>query len=281
MNDVSPSFGRLLRGWRRRRSLSQLALAAEADISQRHLSFIESGRSVPSREMVLRLGKSLDVPLRERNVLLVSAGFAPVYRERGPDDPSVRSATAAVASILRGHEPFPALALDRHWTMLDANRAIDPFIAGADEKLLRPPVNVLRLSLHPDGLAPRISNFREWRAHLLDRLSRQIDNAADPVLIDLRDELGAYPVPPGTRPWRPGEHPAFAGIAVPLQLKCDDRLLSFLSATTVFGSACDIRLSEMAIETFLPADEQTMNFLVAARGGAAAALDTGQDMAGR
>lgn len=275
MNDVSPSFGDLLRGWRNRRSLSQLALAAEADISQRHLSFIESGRSVPSREMVLRLGKSLDVPLRERNALLVSAGFAPVYQERRPDDPSVKSAMAAVTSILRGHEPFPALALDRHWTMLDANRAIDPLIAGADEKLLRPPVNVLRLSLHPDGLAPRILNFREWRAHVLDRLSRQIGNAADPVLIDLRDELGSYPVPPGTKPWRPGEYPAFAGIAVPLQLKCDDRLLSFLSATTVFGSAYDIRLSEMAIETFLPADEQTMNFLVAARGDTAAPLVTG------
>lgn len=280
MNDASPSFGRLLRGWRNRRSLSQLALAAEAEISQRHLSFIESGRSAPSREMILRLGKSLDMPLREKNALLVSAGFAPVYQERRPDDPAVKSVTVAVAAILRGHEPFPALALDRQWTMLDANRAIDPLIAGVDEKLLRPPVNVLRLSLHPDGLAPRIINFREWRAHVLDRLSRQIDNAADPVLIALRDELGSYPVPPGTRPWRPGEQLAFAGIAVPLQLKCEDRLLCFLSATTVFGSAYDIRLSEMAIETFLPADEQTMNFLVAARGDAAAPLDTGQGMAG-
>ncbi|MCR4265907.1 helix-turn-helix domain-containing protein [Nitratireductor sp. ZSWI3] len=275
MNDAPLSFGQLLRGWRNRRSLSQLALAAEAEISQRHLSFIESGRSVPSREMILRLGKSLDVPLRERNVLLVSAGFAPVYKERRPDDPSIKSVTAAVTSILRGHEPFPALALDRHWTMLDANRAIDPLIAGADEKLLRPPVNVLRLSLHPDGLAPRILNFREWRAHVLDRLSRQIGNAADPILIGLRDELGAYPVPPGTKPWRPGEHPAFAGIAVPLQLKCYDRPLSFLSATTVFGSAYDIRLSELTIETFLPADKQTMNFLVAAHGDTAAPLDAG------
>lgn len=155
------SVGTLLRGWRRRRRLSQLALAAEACVSQRHLSFVESGRSRPSRDMVLRLAEALAVPLRERNVLLVAAGFAPVHPERAPDDPGGAAARRAVEAILRGHEPCPALAVDRHWTLLRANGAVAPLLAGADEALLRPPVNVLRLGLHPRGLAPRIANLPE------------------------------------------------------------------------------------------------------------------------
>lgn len=263
---LDPSFGDLLRQWRQRRALSQLALAADAEISQRHLSFLESGRSAPSRDMVLRLTDELDVPLRERNLMLSAAGFAPVYRERAPDDPDMAAARLAVTAILKGHEPFPALAVDRHWHLLEANAAVAPLLAGAEEALLAPPVNVLRLSLDPGGLAPRIANYREWRAHVLARLDRQIEVSADPVLAALRDELAAYPVPPGSAPWRPGT-PKAPAIAVPLLLDTDAGRLSFLSATTVFGTALDISLAELAIETFLPADRRTADILMGRRPG--------------
>ena len=255
------SFGDLLRQWRRRRALSQLALSAETEISQRHLSFLESGRSTPSRDMVLRLAESLDVPLREQNLMLSAAGFAPVYRERDVDDPDMLAARLAVSAILKGHEPFPALAVDRHWQLLETNGAVAPLLAGADAALVSTPVNVLRLSLHPTGLAPRIANYREWRAHILARLDRQIGLTADPVLATLRDELAAYPVPPGSAPWR-SDATKTPAIAVPLQLETELGRLSFLSATTVFGTALDISLAELAIETFLPADQRTADMLL-------------------
>src|SRR5262245_32112268 len=184
--------GNLLRKWRERRRLSQLDLACEAEISTRHLSFLETGRSSPSREMVLRLAEYLDVPLRERNALLVAAGYAPAFPERPLDDPALQSARKAVDLVLAGHEPYPALAIDRHWTLIASNNAVSPLLAGVDPSLLRPPVNALRLSLHPAGLAPRIANLVEWRSHLLASLRRQIDVTADQDLVDLLSECLGY-----------------------------------------------------------------------------------------
>lgn len=252
-----PAFPYLLRDWRKRRRLSQLDLALEAGISQRHLSFLESGRSAPSRDMVLHLAEHLSIPLRERNLLMLAAGFAPAYPERTIDDPDLAAARRAVETILTAHEPHPALAVDRHWTMVFANRAVAALLGGASPALLRPPVNVLRLSLHPDGLAARILNFREWRAHVVARLTRQIDVSGDPVLVGLLDELKAYPVPPGARPYRPAADTPPGGIAVPLELASDAGTLRLISTTTVFGTALDVALSELTIESFFPADAAT------------------------
>jgi len=257
MDRSAEPVGELLRAWRQRRGLSQLGLASDAGISQRHLSFVESGRSAPSRDMVLHLADQLAVPLRERNALLVAAGFAPVYRERTFDDPALEAAREAIHLILAGQEPYPALAVDRHWTLVVANKPVSHLLTGVAATLLQPPVNVLRLSLHPEGLAPRIANFREWRAHVLARLHRQIDNSADPILLKLIDELKGYPTPPGSRPPRPPGPIGFAGIATPLELTTDHGVLSFLSTTTVFGTPVDISLSEIAIESFFPADPAT------------------------
>jgi hypothetical protein len=204
----------------------------------------------------VRSVRQLRVPLRERNVLLVAAGFAPVYRERALDDPGLAAARAAVERILAGHESHPALAIDRHWTLVFANRAVTPLLAGIDAALLQPPVNVLRLSLHPAGLAPRIGNFRQWRAHVIARLAQQIDATADPVLMALIEELKSYPVPVKARPHVPSARDQ-QGIAVPLELVTEDGTLSFLSTTTVFGTAVDISLAELAIEAFFPADSFT------------------------
>lgn len=264
---ASSPVGMLLRDWRRRRRLSQLDLALGAEVSQRHLSFVESGRAAPSRDLLLRLAEQLEVPLRERNALLVAAGFAPVYRERKLDDPALAAGRRAVEQILEGHVPHPALAVDRHWNLVFANRAVAPLLAGADPKLLVPPVNVLRLSLHPDGLAARIGNFREWRAHIQERLARQIDASGDAALIDLLEELKGYPVPAGAVPHRPAAEDSLGGVAVPLVLATDGRRLRFISTTTVFGTALDISLAELTIETFFPADGETaaaMRALVAA-----------------
>jgi transcriptional regulator with XRE-family HTH domain len=260
LGTVQP-FGDLLREWRQRRHLSQLDLAGEADISTRHLSFVESGRAQPSREMVLHLAERLDVPLRERNVLLVAAGYAPVFRERPLADPAMASARRAIELVLKGHEPYPALAVDRHWTMVSANGAVATMVAGADVSLLQPPVNVLRLSLHPKGLAPRIGNLPEWRAHLLERLRRQVEVSADSVLSELLKELRSYPASPVVRSRRPGNEREFAGVAVPVQFVTDNGTLSFFSTTTVFGTPIDITLSELALEAFFPADAATAEAL--------------------
>src|SRR6185312_1592198 len=213
--------GEHLREWRQRRHLSQLDLAVEAEISSRHLSFVETGRALPSREMVLHLAEQLEIPLRERNVLLVAAGFAPVFVERSLDDPALQAARKAVDLVLAGHEPYPALAVDRHWTLVAANRAVGRLIGGADASLLQPPVNVLRLSLHPKGLAPRIANLPEWRAHLLARLRRQVEVSADPVLAELMRELSAYPVPTISRSGRPPTGREFAGVLIPVQFSTE------------------------------------------------------------
>ncbi len=193
---VSPfPFGEQLRRWRQHRRLSQLTLALDAEISTRHLSFLENGRAAPSREMVLRLGEQLDVPLRELNAMLNAAGFAPLFRETPLSDKAMAPARHAVELVLKRHEPYPALAIDRHWNLVMANEAVAPLLAGATPALLAPPCNVLRLSLHPDGLAPRIVNLAQWRSHLLERLRRQISATADLVLVELMEELQAYPAP--------------------------------------------------------------------------------------
>lgn len=244
-------IGDLLRDWRKRRRLSQLDLATEAEISQRHLSFVESGRAKPSREMVLHLAEQLEVPLRERNLLLVAAGYAPVFAQRALEDPAMRAAKEAVDQVLTGHEPHPAIAVDRHWTLLSANRAFAPLLAGIDPAMLAPPVNVLRLSLHPQGAAPRILNLPEWRTHILARLRRQVEVSADPALLALLDELRAYPAPAAAQPVDT------SGVAVPLRLAMPGGTLSFLSTTMVFGTPVDITLAELTIEAFFPADGET------------------------
>ncbi len=247
--------GGLLRDWRLRRRLSQLDLALDVEISTRHLSFVETGRSKPSREMVLRLSERLEVPLREQNVLLTAAGYASVHPMRSLDDASLRAAREAIDQVLKGHEPFPALAVDRHWTMVAANGGVGPLIAGVSGDLLKPPVNVLRLSLRADGLAPRIANLEEWRGHLLARLGRQIEATADPVLSALMAELTAYPLPAGQR----GSEPrgGASALVVPPRLVTDMGLLSFISTTTVFGTPVEVTLSVLAIESFFPADQAT------------------------
>lgn len=256
-----PTIGKLLRDWRQLRRFSQLDLALEAEISQKHLSFIESGRSRPSREMVLQLAEHLAVPLRERNALLFAAGYAPVFPQRPLDDPGLQAARAAIDLVLKGHEPYPALAVDRHWTLLAANGAVTALLGlVAEARLLRPPVNVLRLSLHPGGLAPHIANLSEWRAHLLARLRQQVRATADRTLADLLEELLAYPAP--SLPARKGEPPeAEPGIVVPMQLRLGEAVLSLISTTTVFGTPVDVTLSELALETFFPADAATAQAL--------------------
>jgi transcriptional regulator with XRE-family HTH domain len=255
-----PSLGDHLREWRRRRRMSQMDLALDAEISARHLSFLETGRSTPSRAMVLRLAEQLDVPLRERNRFLTAAGYAPLYPERPLDDPALGAAREVVDLVLTGHEPWPALAVDRHWAMVAANRAVAPLLAGVDARLLEGPINVLRLSLHPGGVAPRIVNLAEWRAHLFHRLGQQIEASGDPALADLRAELATYPAPDGEAP----PDIPFGGVAVPLRIATELGVLSFLSTTTIFGTPVDVTLSELAVETFFPADKATAATLKAA-----------------
>ncbi|MEJ7932398.1 helix-turn-helix transcriptional regulator [Ramlibacter sp. AN1015] len=253
-------LGAHLRRWRLHRRLSQLDLAGDAAISTRHLSCLETGRAQPSREMVLRLAERLHVPLRERNAWLVAAGYAPMYRERPLDDPSMAAAREAIELILRGHEPFPALALDRHWQIVAANRSVHALIEGAAAHLLVPPINVARLSLHPQGLAPRIVNFGTWREHLLMRLHQQFEATGDPALASLRSELLAYPTS-GEEDAGSGARAPYGSVAVPLQLRTASGTLAFISTTTVFGSPVDITLQELALETFFPADSATAEAL--------------------
>jgi transcriptional regulator with XRE-family HTH domain len=254
MNQLRP-VGDQLRDWRQRRRLSQLDLALDADISTRHLSFVETGRATPSRELLLHLADQLGVPLRERNAMLLAAGYAPAYAERPLDDPALGPARAAVDLLLRAHEPFPALAVDRHWNLVAANDAISWFLEGVDPELLAPPVNVLRLGLHPGGLAPRIVNFAEWRTHILDRLRQQVAATGDETLATLHAELVALPGPTAEA------HHDYGGVVVPLRLRSPAGELAFFGTITVFGTPVDITLSELAIEAFFPADEATARVL--------------------
>lgn len=256
------TFGERLRHWRQHRRYSQLALAMEADISPRHLSFVETGRSQPSRELVLRLAQRLEVPLRERNVLLMAAGYAPMYPQRTLDDPELARARSAVEQVLAGHEPHPALAIDRHWNLVLANRMIAPLLVGVAPELLAPPVNVLRLSLHPRGLAPAILNLDEWRGHLFERLRQQVAVTADPVLVDLFEQLQALDRADEARaPVRRADAQAGTGqgaaLAVPLRIATPAGTLELIGTTTIFGSPVDVTLSELAVEAFFPADAST------------------------
>jgi len=253
-----PNVGHLIREWRQRRRLSQLDLACEADISTRHLSYVENGRASPSREMLMHLAERLDVPLRERNMLLTAAGYAPIYRERPLADPALSAARHAVDLVLKAHEPFPAMAVDRHWNMLAHNRIVPLLLTEIDPALLQPPVNVLRLSLHPGGLAPRIVNLAQWREHLFGRLKRQVEMSGDAVMVSLLQELQAYPFDPA-QSHGPAIDPS--GVAVPLLFQTPAGVMSFISTITVFGTPVDITLAELALETFFPADDRTAELL--------------------
>ena len=256
-----PAVGAMLRDWRRRRRMTQLDLALEADVSARHLSFIETGRSVPSADMVKHLAEQLDVPLRERNELLLAAGYAPAFGQRDLDEPEMGPVREALDRVLAGHEPFPAVVVDRHWGMVAGNGAIPLLTAGVAAHLLEPPVNVLRLTLHPEGMAPRIANLPEWRAHLLDRLGRQAVVSGDPALFALHEELVALGEggPPA-----PSPDLAAGEIAVPLRLRHEGGELAFISTVTTFGTAVDVTVSELAIEAFFPADAATAQLLYSA-----------------
>lgn len=252
-------IGELLRTWRRRRSLSQLELALEADVSSRHVSFLETGRARPSREMVLRLAEHLDIPLRERNRLLLAAGYAPLYAERSLEAPEMAPVHQALDRFLRAHEPYPAVVIDRQHNLVSANDALGALLEGVAPELLEPPANALRVALHPDGMAPRTLNLGEWSAHLMHRLRREAALTADPDLKRLHDELAGYP---GVCLEAPREEGSAGDIVVPLRLRSGERELAFFSTISTFGSAVDITLDELMIEAFYPANAGTATYLL-------------------
>ncbi|MGW7328666.1 helix-turn-helix domain-containing protein [Streptomyces sp. NPDC054840] len=254
------SVGTLLRAWRERRGISQLELAGRADSSSRHISFIETGRSRPSEEMVLRLAGHLDVPMRERNSLLLAAGYAPRYAHTALSDPAMETLREGIARLLTGYEPYPALVVDALYNVVAANQGIAMLLDGLPEHLLTPPLNAMRITLHPEGLAPRIHNLREWRGHLLAQMERQIALARSEPLRALYEEVSAYPVAE-----RPGDsapqEPAAPYIALPLIIEHDGHLLSFVSSIATFNTPMDVTVAELAIETMLPADPATVKYL--------------------
>ncbi|TCO19215.1 DNA-binding XRE family transcriptional regulator [Kribbella steppae] len=247
--------GELLRGWRERRRLSQLELANQVEVSTRHVSFVETGRSKPSREMVLRLAEHLDVPLRDRNQLLLAGGYAPIYSEASLHSPSMLAIRTTLRRLLKAHEPYPALVVDRWWNIVEANAGIQIFTADVDEQLLKAPINALRLTLHPDGLARRLGNLAEVRAAALAGLQRQVASTADPELEDLYDELREYAA--GDKPVHPGP----TEVVVPMNLRHEGHDLSLLTTIATFGTPLDVTVSELMIESFYPADEPTAEFL--------------------
>lgn len=272
MTTVLPDtgVGPLLRDWREQRRISQLELALRADSSARHISFIETGRSRPSEDMVLRLAEQLDIPVRERNALLVVAGYAPRYAQTPLDDPAMAALREGLDRLLAAYEPYPALVVDGVYGVVAANRGITLLLEGVSEKLLAPPVNAMRLTLHPDGLAPRIVNLPEWRADLLAQMDRQIALVRSPELRALYDEVAAYPVPAradgtdstdGTEPGRGQEQERPAAFALPMRLEHGGRVLSFVSSIATFNTPMDVTVAELAIETFLPADRETAAYL--------------------
>ncbi|MGA5067581.1 helix-turn-helix domain-containing protein [Streptomyces exfoliatus] len=253
--------GSLLRGWREQRRLSQLELALRADSSARHISFVETGRSRPSEEMVLRLAEHLEVPVRERNALLLAAGYAPRYTESPLDAPRLDTLRWGIQQLLDGYEPYPALVVDGTYTVVAANRGIGLLLDGLPEHLLTPPMNAMRITLHPEGLAPRIRNLREWRGHLLAQMDRQIALARSESLRALYDEVAAYPLPAEVDPEdRPDAEP-YPYFALPLRIEHEGRVLSFVSSISTFNTPMDVTVAELAIETFLPADPATVAYL--------------------
>ncbi|MEU5535751.1 helix-turn-helix transcriptional regulator [Streptomyces sp. NPDC020362] len=251
--------GPLLRAWRERRRISQLELALRADSSARHISFIETGRSRPSEEMVLRLAEHLDVPVRERNALLVAAGHAPHYPETPLDDPAMDVLRDGMERLIQGYEPYPALVVDAGYTVVAANRGIAMLLEGVPEKLMTPAPNAMRLTLHPEGLAPRIRNLREWRGHLLAQMERQLALHRSEPLRALYEEVSGYPLAadaPGCEPAEPVPY-----FALPMVIEHDGRILSFVSSISTFNTPMDVTVAELAIETFLPADPATTKYL--------------------
>ena len=248
-------FGTMLRTWRSSRRMSQLELASVAGVSSRHLSFIETGRARPSREMVVHLAEQLDVPLRERNTLLTAAGFAPLYRETPLTAPEMDAARSAIDRILESH-PYPAVAVDRHWDLVNANGPAFALVEGVDPALLGPPLNVYRMTLHPDGLKPRIVNYDEYAAHMLARLQQQVSASADAELAALLDEMRGIV---GNLP--PNIHVPSAQVLLPIRLRVGDNILSLMTTISVFGTPVDITLAELALELFFPADAETAALL--------------------
>jgi transcriptional regulator with XRE-family HTH domain len=242
--------GELIREWRERRRLSQLDLALQAEVSTRHLSYVETGRSQPTAQMILRLSEQLEVPLRERNQLLLAGGYAPAYPENPIDSPEVANVLAALRAVLDGHAPYPAVVVDRWWDLVDANSAVTPLLDRCAPHLLEPPVNVLRLTLHPDGMAPRIRNLPQWRAHLLEQLGHRARALQDDRLVALHEELSALPGESAGAPPR-------GQVVVPLVLEHDGQELSLFSIASVVQTATDVTVSELVVETFYPADEAT------------------------
>lgn len=245
-----------LRGWRQRRRLSQLELALRAGTTQRHLSFIERGRSIPGRAMVVRLAESLELPLRERNELLLTAGYAPAYGEAALDDDALRPVRSALERILDGHRPFPAIVVDRHGVVVAANPEFELITRGAAPELLEPPVNAYRVALHPRGIAPRVANFAEWARHVIGRLEQERRRNPDPRLQELLAELGGYVAAVRHEPG--ADH---LGFAVPLHLRAGGAELRLLTTVTTFATAVDVTLAELKLEAFLPADESTARAL--------------------
>ncbi|RZT78358.1 DNA-binding XRE family transcriptional regulator [Micromonospora violae] len=245
------TVGQLLRQWRKRRGLSQLDLAIAADVSARHVSLVETGKSTPSAAMIIRLADQLHVPLRDRNQLLLAAGFAPRYAQRPLDDTALAGALDAVRRVLQAHEPYPALVFDRRWNILMTNRAVEPFFAYVAPDLLRPPVNLVRLGLDPRGLASLVVNLADVRAVFRSRISRQLAAAPDPELAALYEEL-LSPVPDESTNER-----LDADVVLPMVVRVGGRELRLFSTITTFGTPMDITIEEIAVESYYPADSQS------------------------
>ncbi|MHA3702573.1 helix-turn-helix domain-containing protein [Jatrophihabitans sp. YIM 134969] len=251
--------GELLRGWRERRRLSQLELALRVDVSTRHLSYVENGRARPSSEMILRLTEHLEVPLRERNEVLLAGGYAPAYPQRALDAPALARVSDALRRVLDAHLPYPALVLNRWWEMVDANAAITPLLQGVSPQLLEPPVNVLRLTLHPDGLAPRIVNLGRWRAHLLTQLRQRMETTGDDQLRSLHSELIGYPGADDSRATP-------LDVVLPMVLRVGEVELSMFTVAATVATAGDVTVEELVVESFYPADDATATILRSAKG---------------
>ncbi|MET9663000.1 helix-turn-helix transcriptional regulator [Streptomyces sp. NPDC006510] len=257
---IDTGVGPLLRSWREQRRISQLELALRADSSARHISFIETGRSRPSEEMILRLAEHLDVPVRERNALLVVAGYAPHYAQTALDDPALDALREGMERLLQAYDPYPALVVDGTYNVVAANRGMSMMMDGVAEHLLVPPLNAMRLTLHPEGLAPRIRNLREWRADLLAQMERQIALARSAELRAVYEEVSGYPVPESAESTASGPVPSMP-FALPLLIEHDGGVLSFVCSIATFNTPMDVTVAELAIETFLPADQVTADYL--------------------
>lgn len=252
--------GPLLRAWREQRRVSQLELALRAGSSARHISFVETGRARPSEEMVLRLAEHLDVPVRERNALLLAAGYAPRFPETPLDDPALGALREGIEQLIGGFEPYPALVVNALYDVVAANSGVLELLDGVPQDLLEPPLNTMRLTLHPRGLAPRIRNLRQWRGHLLAQMERHIALRRSEPLRALYEEVAAYPVPGSAGEDEEAEEVA-AYFALPMRIEHRGRTLSFVSSVSTFNTPMDVTVAELAVETLLPADPATAKYL--------------------